>query len=63
MQLLALAERLRLPGEFQPAMTAAPDWQVEDDDWAAYADAVSEYAALERDGLQEAAQALTSGRG
>jgi hypothetical protein len=30
---------------------------------AAYADAVSEYAALERDELREAARALIPGRG
>ncbi|MGY0059181.1 hypothetical protein ACWY4P_21940 [Streptomyces sp. LZ34] len=38
-----------------------------DADGAAYADAVSEYAALERDGLREAARAVVvpaiSGRG
>ncbi|MCX5339871.1 hypothetical protein [Streptomyces atratus] len=44
-------------------MAAAPAWQAEGADRAAYADAVSEYAALERDALREAARALIPGRG
>ncbi|GAP47663.1 uncharacterized protein SAZU_2400 [Streptomyces azureus] len=36
---------------------------VDNADGAAYADAVSEYAALERDELPEAVRAVTSGRG
>ena len=41
-------------------------WMAENADGAAYADAVSEYAALGRDELREAARAVmavTSGRG
>ncbi|MEU6004002.1 BTAD domain-containing putative transcriptional regulator [Streptomyces sp. NPDC047197] len=61
---IALAERLRAPREFQPTMSAARARQAaEDADRAAYADAVSMYAALARDELWRAARDLTSGRG
>jgi predicted ATPase len=66
-RMIALAERLRVSRDFQPTMSAARARQAaEDADRAAYADAVSEYAALERDELREAARAViavTSGRG
>ncbi|MEU5950801.1 BTAD domain-containing putative transcriptional regulator [Streptomyces sp. NPDC047525] len=63
-RMIALAERLRVQREFQPTMSAARARRAaEDADRAAYADAVSEYAALERDELWEAARALSSGRG
>ncbi|MEV7197299.1 BTAD domain-containing putative transcriptional regulator [Streptomyces sp. NPDC093510] len=66
-RMIALAERLRVLREFQPTMSAARARQAaEDADGAAYADAVSEYAALDRDELREAARALvpaTWGRG
>ncbi|MFC9627213.1 hypothetical protein ACFTXM_47195 [Streptomyces sp. NPDC056930] len=57
----AQGERLWVQREFQPTTTSA-----EDAEGAAYADAVSEYAALGRDELREAARAVmavTSGRG
>ncbi|WP_035846486.1 ATP-binding protein [Kitasatospora azatica] len=66
-RMIALAERLRVLREFQPTMSQARARQAaEHADRAAYADAVSEYAALERDELREAARAVmavTSGRG
>ncbi|MGW0829051.1 ATP-binding protein [Streptomyces prunicolor] len=66
-RLIALAERLRVLRDFQPTMSADRARRAaEDADGAAYADAVSEYAALERDELREAARAVmtaTSGRG
>ncbi|MEV6541906.1 BTAD domain-containing putative transcriptional regulator [Streptomyces sp. NPDC051665] len=66
-RMIALAERLGVLREFQPTMSADLARQVaEDADRAAYADAVSEYAALGRDELREAARAvmaITSGRG
>ncbi|MFC8127034.1 ATP-binding protein [Streptomyces sp. NPDC057302] len=66
-RMVALAERLRVPREFQPTMSAARARRAaEDADRAGYADAVSEYAALERDELWAAARALmsaTPGRG
>jgi hypothetical protein len=63
-RMIALAERLRVLRDFQPTMSAARARQAaQDADRAAYADAVSEYAALERDELREAARALISGRG
>lgn len=63
-RMLALAERLRVPRDFQPTMSADRARRAaENADRAAYADAVSEYAALTRDELREAARALTSGRG
>ena len=66
-RLIALAERLRVLREFQPTMSADRARKAaEDADREAYADAVSEYAALERDELRAAARAVmavTSGRG
>jgi tetratricopeptide (TPR) repeat protein len=66
-RMIALAERLRVLRDFQPTMSADRARKVaEDADRAAYADAVSEYAALGRDELREAARAVmsaTSGRG
>ncbi|MEU1932772.1 ATP-binding protein [Streptomyces coeruleorubidus] len=66
-RMIALAERLRVLREFQPTMSADRARKAaQDADRAAYADAVSEYAALERDELREAARtvmAVTSGRG
>ncbi|MEV0116768.1 BTAD domain-containing putative transcriptional regulator [Streptomyces sp. NPDC050844] len=63
-RMIALAERLCVLREFQPTMSAARARQAaEHADRAAYADAVSEYAALERDELWEAARAATWGRG
>ncbi|MGW3747375.1 hypothetical protein ACWD62_44600, partial [Streptomyces sp. NPDC005146] len=63
----ALAERLGVLREFQPTMSAARARRAAGDaDGAAYADAVSECAALGRDELREAARAVmavTSGRG
>ncbi|WP_033329340.1 ATP-binding protein [Streptomyces yerevanensis] len=69
-RMIALAERLRVMRDFQPTMSADRARKaVEaagDAARATYADAVSEYAALERDELREAARAVmavTSGRG
>jgi predicted ATPase len=69
-RLIALAERLRVLREFQPTMSADRARKAVgaagNAARAAYADAVSEYAALERDELREAARAatsVTSGRG
>ncbi|XES01261.1 hypothetical protein HEP87_62880 [Streptomyces sp. S1D4-11] len=66
-RMIALAERLGVLREFQPTMSAGRAREAaEDADRAAYADAVSEYTALERDELREAARAVmavTSGRG
>ncbi|GAA1218148.1 hypothetical protein GCM10009665_05070 [Kitasatospora nipponensis] len=63
-RMIALAERLRVLRDFQPTMSADRARQAaQDADRAAYADAVSEYAALERDELRQATRALTSGRG
>ncbi|MFD4559231.1 BTAD domain-containing putative transcriptional regulator [Streptomyces sp. NPDC058469] len=66
-RMIALAERLGVLREFQPTMSADLARQAaENADRAAYADAVSEYAALGRDQLREAARAvmaITSGRG
>ncbi|MEV6146814.1 BTAD domain-containing putative transcriptional regulator [Streptomyces sp. NPDC051992] len=63
-RLVALAERLRVLREFQPTMSAARARRAaEAADAAAYADAVSQYAALGRDELREAARALVSGSG
>lgn len=63
-RMIALAERLRVLREFQPTMSAARARQAaESADRAAYADAVSGYAALQREQLWDAARALTSGRG
>ncbi|MFH8492576.1 ATP-binding protein [Streptomyces coeruleorubidus] len=58
-RMIALAERLRVLREFQPTMSAARARKAaQDADRAAYADAVSEYAVLERDELREAARAV-----
>ncbi|UXX91794.1 AfsR/SARP family transcriptional regulator [Streptomyces sp. AD2-2] len=66
-RMIALAERLGVLREFQPTMSADLARQAaEDADRAAYADAVSEYAALGRDELRDAVRAVmatTSGRG
>ncbi|MET7594871.1 ATP-binding protein [Streptomyces sp. NPDC004082] len=63
-RMIALAERLRVLRDYQPTMSADRARKAaEQADRAAYADAVSEYAALPRDGLREAARALISGRG
>ena len=66
-RMIALAERLRVLREFQPTMSADRARQAVGAAGkaagAAYADAVSEYAALGRDELREAARALISGRG
>ncbi|MGX1566471.1 ATP-binding protein [Streptomyces sp. NPDC055509] len=67
--MIALAERLRVLRDYQPTMSAArARTAAEKADRAAYADAVSEYAALERSELRDAARAVmavaaTSGRG
>ncbi|MFI8836208.1 ATP-binding protein [Streptomyces afghaniensis] len=65
-RMIALAERLRVLRDFQPTMSADRARKAaQDADRAAYADAVSEYAALGRDELREAARAVmpvTSGR-
>ncbi|MGN9814718.1 ATP-binding protein [Streptomyces sp. SD11] len=61
---IALAERLRVLREFQPTMSADRARRAaERADGAAYADAVSEYAALGRDELREAARTLISDHG
>ncbi|MGI5430676.1 ATP-binding protein [Streptomyces sp. CA-179760] len=68
-RMIALAERLRVLRDYQPTMSAARARRAaEKADRAAYADAVSEYAALERSELRDAARAVmavaaTSGRG
>ncbi|GAB2626634.1 hypothetical protein GCM10027168_68010 [Streptomyces capparidis] len=63
-RMVALADRLRVLRGFQPTMSAARAREAaEDADGAAYADAVSEYAALRREELREAARALIAGRG
>ncbi|MDQ1042355.1 BTAD domain-containing putative transcriptional regulator [Streptomyces sp. V4I2] len=69
-RMIALAERLRVLREFQPTMSADRARKAVgaagNTARAAYADAVSEYAALERDELREAARAVvaaTSGLG
>ncbi|MEU9099909.1 BTAD domain-containing putative transcriptional regulator [Streptomyces sp. NPDC048361] len=60
-RLLALAERMRVHRDF-PTMSAARARQsAEDADGAAYADAVSEYAALGRNELEGAAALVLSG--
>ncbi|MCL8009664.1 BTAD domain-containing putative transcriptional regulator [Streptomyces sp. AS02] len=58
-RLIALAERLRYLPHFQPTMSSARAREsAEHADRAAYADAVSEYAALAPDGLRAAALGL-----
>lgn len=60
-RLLALAERLYVPQSFHPTLSAARARRTaENADGAAYADAVSEYAALGRDELREVARGLIS---
>ncbi|MCX5205265.1 AfsR/SARP family transcriptional regulator [Streptomyces sp. NBC_00237] len=62
-RMIALAERLRVLREFQPTMSAERARRAAGDaDGAAYADAVSEYAALGRDELVAAARELVSVR-
>lgn len=65
--LIALAERMRVQRELRPTMSAVRARRVaEKAARAAYADAVPEYAALERDEWREAACPLMSpiwGRG
>ncbi|WP_037662350.1 BTAD domain-containing putative transcriptional regulator, partial [Streptomyces aurantiacus] len=60
---IALAERLRVLGDFPTMAAARARRAAEGADGAAYADAVAAYAALERDELWEAVRALISGRG
>ncbi|MFW6691360.1 ATP-binding protein [Streptomyces sp. MAR4 CNX-425] len=66
-RLVALAERLYVPQAFHPTLSVARARRAaEDADGAAYADAVSEYAALGRGELREVARGLipvTSPRG
>ncbi|MFD5074410.1 ATP-binding protein [Streptomyces sp. NPDC058371] len=66
-RMIALAERLRVLRDFQPTMSAERARKAVgaagNAAGAAYADAVSEYAALERDELREAARTLIAGRG
>ncbi|MCX2926810.1 ATP-binding protein [Streptomyces sp. NEAU-W12] len=69
-RMMALAERLRVLRDYQPTMSADRARKAVGAAGkaagAAYADAVSEFAALERDELREAARAVvavTSGRG
>ncbi|MGC5565531.1 ATP-binding protein [Streptomyces sp. FR-108] len=63
-RMVALAERLRVLREFGPTMSADRARRAaEKADRAAYTDAVSEYAALGRDELREAARTLISDRG
>ncbi|RCG14447.1 AfsR/SARP family transcriptional regulator [Streptomyces diacarni] len=63
-RMIALAERVGVAREFQPTMSADRARKAaENADRAAYADAVSEYAALERDALREAVRALIPVRG
>ncbi|WP_329273230.1 ATP-binding protein [Streptomyces sp. NBC_01451] len=69
-RMLALAERLRVLRDYQPTMSADRARRAigaaGNAAGAAYADAVSEYAALGRDELRDAARAVTavtSGRG
>lgn len=66
-RMVALAERLGVMREFQPTMSADRAREAAANaDGAAYADAVSEYAALGRDELRDAARAVmavTSDRG
>ncbi|KUO17234.1 hypothetical protein [Streptomyces dysideae] len=56
---MALAERLRCLRNFQPTTSSARAREdAENADKAAYEDAVSTYAALDGDGLREAALGL-----
>ncbi|MFF4181904.1 ATP-binding protein [Streptomyces sp. NPDC001691] len=60
-RLVAIAERLRVHREFPTMSTAVARQAAEDADGAAYADAVSEYAALGRDDLEAAAALVLRG--
>ncbi|WP_242902845.1 AfsR/SARP family transcriptional regulator [Actinomadura terrae] len=63
-RMIALAERLRFIRNFQPTMSATLAHRAaRDADGPAYADAVSEYAGLDRQGLRSAALAVLSERG
>lgn len=62
-RLLALAERLSPVRQFPTLALARCRQAAEEADRAAYADAVSEYAALGRDELWEAARVAIAGRG
>ncbi|MYS94830.1 MULTISPECIES: ATP-binding protein [Streptomyces] len=62
-RLLALAERMYVPQTFPTMSADRARRAAEEPGGAAYADAVSEYAALGRDGLMEAARTLIPGRG
>ncbi|WP_416984929.1 ATP-binding protein [Streptomyces sp. T028] len=62
-RLLALARRMHVPQTFPTMSADRVRRAAEEADGAAYADAVSEYAALAWDGLWEATRALISGRG
>ncbi|MER6917442.1 BTAD domain-containing putative transcriptional regulator [Streptomyces sp. NPDC000594] len=63
-RMLALAARLGVLREFHPTMSAERARRTAGEaDGAAYADAVSEYAALGRDELRAAVAALIAGRG
>ncbi|MFE1802629.1 ATP-binding protein [Streptomyces sp. NPDC059517] len=58
-RMVALAERLRVLRDYQPTMSAERARRAAGEaDGAAYADAVSEYAALGRDELREAARTV-----
>ncbi|MEU6676177.1 BTAD domain-containing putative transcriptional regulator [Streptomyces sp. NPDC046925] len=58
-RMIALAERLRVLREFQPTMSAESARQAaQNTDGATYATAVSQYAALTRDDLWQAARTL-----
>ncbi|WP_128430430.1 ATP-binding protein [Streptomyces cyaneus] len=62
-RLIALAEQFRYLRSFQPTMSSARAREdAENADKAAYEDAVSTYAALDDDGLREAALGLVRGR-
>ncbi|MGY1434021.1 ATP-binding protein [Streptomyces reniochalinae] len=63
-RMIALAERVGVAREFGPTMSADRARKAAGDAHrAAYADAVSEYAALERDALRQAVRALIPVRG
>ncbi|WP_105971903.1 ATP-binding protein [Streptomyces geranii] len=60
-RMIALAERLGVLRDYQPTMSSDRARRAaEQADRAAYADAVSEYAALGRDGLRDAARAVVT---
>ncbi len=62
-RMIALAERFRFPRNFQPTMSAARAREAaEHADRSAYADAVSAYADLGRQGLRAAAQTALAAR-